>query len=60
MTKSWLRKNNIPYIEKNISQDNYAQELANMGYRSTPVIIVKGETAIVGFNTRKLAAVLNI
>ena len=57
LTKSWLSGHNIPYIEKSVERPETAEELTNMGYRSTPVIIVNGQ-AIVGYNTKKLAEAL--
>ena len=57
-TKSWLTKNNIDYIEKDVSANpEIAAELSNLGYKVTPVIMVNG-TAIVGYNTNKLAEAL--
>ena len=58
MTKSWLKQKNIPFIEKNVEDEGVAQELWGMGYRSTPVILINGNT-IVGYNTRKLAEALS-
>ena len=49
-TKSWLAK-------KNISQDGVVDELFELGYRSTPVIVTDTET-IVGFNVTRLAEAL--
>lgn len=57
-TKSWLTAHNVEYIEKNVSANpEMATELLNLGYRVTPVIIIN-ETAIVGYNTPKLAEAL--
>ena len=56
-TKSWLKKNNIDYIEKNVSQEGVAEEIFSLGYRSTPVIVTEKET-IVGFNPTKLSKAL--
>ena len=56
-TKSWLAKNNIAYLEKNISQDVVVDELFELGYRSTPVIVTDKGT-IVGFNVTRLAEAL--
>ena len=63
MTKSWLRKHNLDFIEKSITQPDIAKELMSMGYRSTPVIVIGNRlnpVTVVGFNTRKLAAALNL
>ena len=57
-TKSWLKKHEIEFEERNISEsnDNHAT-LLKMGYKVTPVTVV-GEDAIVGFNPTKLTEVL--
>ena len=71
MTKSWLSENNISFIEKNIEREGVADELIALGYKVTPVVviktsapvargIVKGEQVVVGYNTKKLAEALNI
>ena len=58
LTKAWLRDHNIEFTEKSVDRPETAQELVGLGYRSTPVIMVDGQT-IVGYNTRKLAEVLS-
>ena len=58
-TKSWLQKNNIPYIEKNISADDASRvELLGLGYRTTPVVVTGSGDAIVGYNPSKFANAL--
>ena len=57
ITKSWLRENNIDYVEKNVENEESKKELLSMGFRSTPVIMVDG-TSIVGYNPKKMAEVL--
>lgn len=59
MTKSWLRNQNIDFIEKNVEDSGVAEELMGLGYRVTPVVMVNGAT-VVGYNTRKLAEALDI
>ena len=56
-TKSWLKNNNITFIEKNISDDMVREEILALGYRTTPVIITE-KGAIVGFNPAKLSKAL--
>ena len=58
MTKSWLRDNNIKYIEKNIEDKSNRMELINKGYKVTPVTMV-GDIAIVGFQPKKLREVFS-
>jgi len=64
-----LTNHNLSYIEKSISQEGVADELFALGYRTTPVIVikssvpvarglVKGEQVIVGYNPNKLAQAL--
>tara|TARA_R110000824_G_scaffold395920_1_gene597033 strand:+ start:477 stop:704 length:228 start_codon:yes stop_codon:yes gene_type:complete len=58
-TKSWLQKNNIPYIEKNVSDDSSARdEILNLGYRSTPVVITDIGEVIVGYSPSNLTKAL--
>jgi len=57
MTKSWLKTQNIDFIEKHVEDEGVSEELMSLGYKVTPVIMVDG-TAIVGYNTRKLAEAL--
>ena len=57
MTKSWLKNNNIAFIEKNVSDEGVADELIGLGYKVTPVVMVNG-TAIVGYNPKKLEEAL--
>ncbi len=69
MTKSWLKNNNIAFIEKSIGQEGVSEELMALGYKVTPVVVVKtsapvargtveGERVIVGYNVKKLAEAL--
>jgi hypothetical protein len=54
-----LQKNNIPYIEKNVSTDDADRvELLNLGYRTTPVVVTGAGEVIVGYSTAKLATAL--
>ena len=58
-TKSWLQKNNILYVEKDVSTDDSSRvELFNLGYRSTPVVVTDAGDVIVGYSTAKLATAL--
>lgn len=56
-TKSWLAKNNISYVEKNVSQTGVAEEMFGLGYRSTPVVISE-KGIVVGYNPTRLSEVL--
>jgi len=59
-TKSWLKKHEIEFEERNISTNNDDHaSLLKMGYKVTPVIVVGDET-IVGFSPTKLMEVLSI
>ena len=58
LTKSWLRDNNIEYIEKNIEDESNRMELINKGYKVTPLTMV-GDTAIVGFQPKQLREVFS-
>lgn len=60
MAKDFFKKNNIDFVEHNVSEDPEARkELMKKGYMSVPVIIVDGEE-ILGFDQDKLKGLLNI
>jgi glutaredoxin len=50
----YLSQKGVPYTEKNVSRDPQAmQELAGMGIRSLPVVVI-GEKRIRGFNPKAI------
>ena len=54
MVKAWLSKEELEFVEYNISQDRDRFEaLTSMGYRSTPVTVFDNIT-VVGYNPAKL------
>ena len=53
MTKAWLNTNNIPFVEKNVENEEYRMELMKLGYQATPVFVSNG-TAILGYNLSKM------
>ena len=54
MVKVYLSRKGIPFIEKNISQDEEARNnLLAMGHRSTPVTTMKDQK-VVGYSPPKL------
>lgn len=56
--KEFLHQKGVPYIEKDVSQDEQAlDELVERGFAATPVTIIDGE-AVVGFNRAKLEQLL--
>jgi arsenate reductase-like glutaredoxin family protein len=56
--KEFLSQKGIPYVERDISQDEPAlAELEKLGYMTTPVTTIDGEV-VVGFNRRKLEEIL--
>jgi glutaredoxin-like YruB-family protein len=58
MVKEYLKNKNIPYVEKNISNDmNARKELISQGYMGVPVILVGDET-VIGFDKAKLDQLL--
>ena len=58
-TKSWLQKNNILYVEKDVSTDDSNRvELFNLGYRTTPVVVTDAGEVIVGYSPSKLVSTL--
>jgi len=54
MVKAWLSKEELEFVEYNISTDSERLEaLTSMGYRSTPVTFFDSIT-VVGYNPAKL------
>ena len=71
MTKSWLTNHNIAFIEKNVEKEGVAEELMGLGYKVTPVVVIKtsapvargiveGEQVVVGYSPSKLSEALKI
>ncbi len=58
MAKDYLDEIDVPYEEKNVSNDERARhELAEKGYMGVPVIII-GDEEIVGFDKERIARAL--
>jgi glutaredoxin len=58
MVKVYLSRKGIPFIEKNVSQDEEARSnLLAMGHRSTPVTTMKDQK-VIGYSPPKLDAAL--
>ena len=58
MTKAWLSKRSVPFVEYNISTDENARNnLLAMRHRTTPVITI-GKDIIVGYSVSRLEASL--
>ncbi|CAH2215293.1 glutaredoxin family protein [Tepidibacter aestuarii] len=52
--KDYFKKNNLEYIEYNISEDaDSRKRLMKMGYMSVPVILIEGEE-VLGFDKDKV------
>lgn len=59
MAKDYLKDRNIEFEEKNVQTDSEArQELMAKGYTGVPVIVI-GEEEIVGFDKKRLEALLD-
>ncbi|QCJ42912.1 glutaredoxin family protein [Bacillus sp. S3] len=62
--KQWLKENGIEFVEKDIRKnDQYLQELIELGAAATPATIIKDEDReeiIMGFDQAKLAEILGI
>ena len=62
--KLWLKENGIEYEERDIRKnDQYLQELIELGASSTPVTIIKDEDReefILGFDRTKFAELLGL
>jgi glutaredoxin len=58
--KEFLSQNKIAFTDRNIAADEAALvELEKLGYMTTPVTLVDGET-VVGFDRAKLGQLLGI
>lgn len=56
--KDYFKKNNLEYIEYNISEDATSRKrLMEMGYMSVPVILIEGEE-VLGFDKDKIDKIL--
>ncbi|WP_040209200.1 glutaredoxin family protein [Neobacillus jeddahensis] len=62
--KLWLKENGIEYEDRDIRKnDQYLNELINLGAAATPATIIKSEDkeeVILGFDQPKLAEILGI
>lgn len=57
--KEFLSQKGIPYIERDVLKDQTAiEELAQLGYMTTPVIKIDDEI-VVGFNRQRLEELLS-
>ena len=60
LTKEFLSRNGIQFVERNIVQEPEAlNDLRQLGYMTTPVTLVDGQ-AIVGFDEGKLSRALGL
>ena len=58
--KEFLSAHSVPFEERDVSQDEAAlDELQKLGFMTTPVTVVD-EDVVVGFDQKKLSALLNI
>ncbi len=57
--KEFLSQNNINFTDRDVSKDDSAlAELERLGYMTTPVTLVDGET-VVGFDRARLEELLS-
>ena len=58
MVKVYLSRRGIPFAEHNVSRDpDSLRRLVGMGFRTTPVTVIGGET-VVGYSPTKLDSAL--
>lgn len=58
--KEFLSQKGVPFVERDVVKDPAAfDELAKLGYLTTPVIVVDGEV-VVGFDRRRLEQLLGL
>ncbi len=57
-TKEYLSQKQVGYEERDVTRDPSAiQELQRLGFMTTPVTVIDGDT-VVGFDTAKIDAAL--
>lgn len=58
--KEFLSQHSIEFTERNIAADEGAlAQLEKLGYLTTPVTVVEGQP-VVGFDTKRLSALLGL
>jgi glutaredoxin len=58
--KEFLSQNGVPYVERDIADDEKAlEELEALGLMTTPVVKIDDDI-VVGFNRRRLKDLLNV
>jgi glutaredoxin 3 len=58
--KEFLSQKGVPFVERDVVKDPQAfEELAKLGYLTTPVIVVDGQV-VVGFNRKRLEQLLGL
>ena len=56
--KEFLSHKNVKYIERNVAEDEQAlEELAALGYMTTPVVRI-GDQTVIGFDRARLEELL--
>ena len=59
-TKEFLRKHNVAFTDRDITQDESAlADLEKLGVMTTPVAVVDGET-VIGYDPKRLAALWGV
>ena len=57
--KEFLSQKGVSFVERDVATDEQAmQELVELGYMTTPVIVVDGEV-VVGFDKKRLEQLLS-
>ena len=59
-TKEFLHTHNVPFTDRDITQDESAlAELEKLGVMTTPVTVVDGQT-VVGYDIKRLSELLGL
>ncbi|OLC50558.1 MAG: hypothetical protein AUH43_04730 [Acidobacteria bacterium 13_1_40CM_65_14] len=59
-TKEFLRTHNVPFTDRDITQDESAlAELEKLGVMTSPVTVVDGQT-VVGYDIKRLSELLGL
>ena len=59
-TKEFLRTHNVPFTDRDITQDESAlANLEKLGVMTTPVVVVDG-LSVIGYDVKRLTALLGL
>ena len=58
--KEFLHKNNVSFVDRDVTEDEHAlDDLEKLGVMTTPVTVIDGQN-VIGFDLAKLSALLGL